>query len=179
MIYKHKKSKKAVSSMVGYVLLITFGIILSVIAFNYLKTYIPRAMPECPDATSIFIKDYSCNMTTGQLNITLKNNGRFNYAGYYAHAARFANESIARINLVKNFTNSTDKEAVVQANTYILFSAGNANKMKPGAETTQMFNISTPIERIEITPLRFQQEGKSFRIVSCGKSKTKEEVICT
>lgn len=164
--------------MVGYVMLITFGIILSVIVFNYLKTYVPKNIAECPDATSIFIKEYSCNLTAEQLNITLKNNGRFNYAGYYIHAAKYLNQTIATINLVENFINSSDQESRAEANTYIMFSIGNENKMKPGRESEQLFSLNSSIELIEITPIRFQKEGNTIRFISCGKSKTREEIIC-
>lgn len=173
-----QKNKRGVSSMVGYVMLITFGIILSVIVFNYLKTYVPKTVAECPDSTSIFIKEYSCDMATGQLNITLKNNGKFNYAGYYIHAAEYLNRSIATINLVENFTGSRDGESVDRSNAYIMFSEGNVNKMKPGRESEQYFSINLPLEIVEITPIRFQEEGNTVRFISCGKSKTREEIIC-
>lgn len=164
--------------MVGYVMLITFGIILSVIVFNYLKTYVPKTIAECPDATSIFIKEYNCDLAAQQINITLKNNGKFNYAGYYIHAAEYLNQTIATINMVDDFVNSSDGESRAEASTYIMFSVGNENKMKPGYQSEQYFSINSSVEIIEITPIRFQKEGNTVRFISCGKSKTREEIIC-
>ncbi|NCN51480.1 hypothetical protein GW931_00510 [archaeon] len=172
-----KKNKKAISAMVGYVMLITFGIIMSVIVYNYLKTYVPKDLADCPDGTSIFVKEYTC--VDGWLNITLKNNGKFNYAGYYIHGANYSNQTIATINLVKNFYNSSDGLAQPRVDSYILFTAGNENYMKPKTEVYHSFLLDNNLELIEITPVRFQQEGNSVRFVSCGKSKTREEIICS
>ena len=54
--------KKGVSAIVGYVLLISFGVVMSVIVYSYLKTYTPKDALTCPDGVSIFLKDYITNV---------------------------------------------------------------------------------------------------------------------
>jgi len=41
------RNKKAVSAIIGYVLLVTMGIVMSVIVYNYLKTYVPADALDC------------------------------------------------------------------------------------------------------------------------------------
>lgn len=170
------KNKKGISSIIGYVLLITFGLIMAVIGYNYLKTYVPRDMIECPDGTSIFIKDYECNSTT--LEITIKNNGKFNYAGYYIHAANTTEQEVATINLANNFEKDIENEATNISGTHIMFSP-DENKMIPKREVTHIFTLDNNIEILELTPVRFQKEGSTRRFVSCSGMKTREEVECS
>lgn len=170
-------NKKGVSEIVGYVLLIAIGIILAVIAYSYLKTYVPRNASECPSGVSLFIKEYSCSENS--INITLKNNGRFNVDGFYIHAANTTAQRVATINLVKNFKGSSTGNSMIIENTYILINSGNITQSFPPAEeVTYYFELPYPVKIIEITPLRFQNYTSSKRITSCGKSVTREEIEC-
>ena len=170
------KNRRGLSAIIGYVLLVTFGLIMAVIAYSYLKTYVPKDLAECPDGTSIFVKDYDCS--DGVLTILLKNSGRFNYAGYYIHAANNTSQKVATINLAEGFINSSDPDARVIQKSYILFSLSDENKMVPKKEITHQFNLDNDIEILEITPVRFQEEGATKRFVSCSSSKTREEIVC-
>lgn len=172
------KNKKALSAMVGYVLLITFGIILSVIVYNYLQTYVPKDLLECPDGVSILIKDYSCQ--GDDLNITFKNNGKFNYAGYFIHGANETDAQIATLNLANNFLNSTGEEPARSIpSSYVSFSYEDNDFMKPQNETVHLFDLnSTGVVLIEITPVRFQEIKGKERFVSCGNAKIREEISC-
>lgn len=77
------KSKKAVSEMVGYVLLIVIAISVSILVYAFLSS-LPWIKPEaCPDDTSLMIEDYSCY---GKIfNLTVKNNGLHSLDGFYIH----------------------------------------------------------------------------------------------
>ena len=75
--------KKGVSLMIGYVLLITLAIVMGIVAYNWMKTYLPREPTQCPDGASIFIKEAAFDEGTSQLTLTIKNNGRFNNKTYY------------------------------------------------------------------------------------------------
>lgn len=173
-----RKKRKGVSAIVGYVLIITFGIIMAAIVYNYLKTYVPKDLLDCPESVSIFIKDYECQ--DGMLNITLKNNGKFNYAGYYIHGANNTNQKVATINLVENFVNSSNLQARNVKDSYIMFSMRDENLMTPGTEIEHYFKTTSNLQVIEITPVRFQKDGNIMRFVSCGKSsKIREEIICS
>ncbi|MBN2880415.1 hypothetical protein JXM83_00010 [Candidatus Woesearchaeota archaeon] len=171
-----KENKRGISAIIGYVLLVTFGLIMAVVAYNYLKTYVPKDLVECPDGTSIFIKDYNCVGNT--LEITIKNNGKFNYAGYYIHAANTTAQKIATINLAEYLIDSDDKNARNVSGSYIMFSAIDDNLMIPQKESKHIFNLPHDIAILELTPVRYQQEGNTLRFVSCSNAKTKEEIIC-
>jgi len=93
-----RKNKKAISAMIGYILLISIAVVMSVIIFTWLKTYIPKAALECPDTTSLFIKNYTC-VEGGELNLTIRNNGNFNVAGYFIRVANVSGQELATIDL--------------------------------------------------------------------------------
>tara|TARA_Y100000310_G_scaffold310427_1_gene355661 strand:- start:1584 stop:2837 length:1254 start_codon:yes stop_codon:yes gene_type:complete len=82
-ISKKLGSKKAVSIMISYVLLITIAIIMSIIVFSYLR-YIANVEPviDCKDGTSIVLEDYICDKDAGTIILSLRNNGRFNVYGF-------------------------------------------------------------------------------------------------
>ena len=67
--------------MIGYVLLVVIAIVMSMIVFQYIRTYVPKDIVECPGGISVFIQEakYDCDADT--LEVTIKNNGRFNVAG--------------------------------------------------------------------------------------------------
>jgi len=81
------KEKRAISNMVGYVILISITIGLSVLVYNWLSFYIGEDdIPECSDGVNIIIRSYECYATssesTGRLTVVLKNKGRFSVDGY-------------------------------------------------------------------------------------------------
>lgn len=171
------KNKKAVSAIIGYVLLITFGIILSAIVYNYLKTYVPKDLIECPEGASIFLKDYSCS--GGILNLTLKNNGRFNLAGYYIHYSNNTEQDIATKNMAGNFQQDTATNSTSVAGSYILFDFMNENSMSAGKEFYHVFNYSQAPAFIELTPVRFENYNGKIRFASCGNARVKEVLDCS
>lgn len=168
------KNKKAVSAVIGYVLLITFGIIMGVIVYNYLKTYVPQDALKCPEGAGIVLQDYDCS--SGQLNITLKNNGRFNLAGFFIHASNNTEQEIATIDLSQNL--DTNESGETYGNSVVV-ELGNVNFMTPGEENGYVFdNIPSNIWLIEFTPARFQEENNKVRFVSCGEAKITEKINC-
>ena len=84
------KRKRALSNVVGYVLLISITISLSVLVYGWLKFYVSEDNIEtCPDGVNIIIRDYECNSSPigedpnrGYLSVTLKNKGLFKVDGY-------------------------------------------------------------------------------------------------
>ena len=48
-------SKKGISIMIGYILLITMSIIISGVVFQWAKTYVPADPIECPSVVSVFV----------------------------------------------------------------------------------------------------------------------------
>ena len=168
------KNKKGVSTIIGYVLLITFGIIMSIIVYSYLKSYVPKEALQCPDGVSVFLKEYNCNSTV--VNVTLKNNGRFNFAGYYIHATTSPTQELATLDLAANFSNESGQYLFGNS---IIFSLGDVNVMKPNIEQTTHFALDQNIYSLEIIPVRFQEVENQNRFISCGNAKIKETLTCT
>lgn len=172
-----KRDKKGLSPIVGYVILITLGIIMSSIAYTYLKTYVPQEEIDCPDGVSIFVKDYSC--AGGQLNITMKNNGKFDLAGYFIRAKNDSRFDIATINLAPGFINSSDGEARALDNSYIVYSIGKDNFFTSRIETEHWFTLTAPnVDEIEITPVRYELINNKKRFSVCKNTKITESITC-
>lgn len=87
-LFRLNKRKTALSNIVGYVLLISITISLSVLVYGWLKFYVSEDDIEmCPDGVNIIIKDYECIPSPiggddGYLTVTLKNKGLFTVDGY-------------------------------------------------------------------------------------------------
>ena len=164
-------TRKGVSLMVGYVLLITLAIVMGIVAYNWMKTYLPRDSAECSDGVSVFIKDYACS--ADQLTLTLKNNGRFDIAGYLIRVGN-TTEVVATRNLTGNRRNLTSGEII--ANGAIIYFGGQ-NFLKPEGERISIFNNLiniNGINLIEITPVRLQQEENREKLMICTKSILKD-----
>jgi hypothetical protein len=79
-------NRKAVSIMVGYVLLIAIAVALSTAVFFYLKLYLPDERPECNVDIKLMIDYASCykNLDGNQLiDINITNRGFFKVEGAY------------------------------------------------------------------------------------------------
>lgn len=167
------RNKKAISIMIGYILLVSMAVAISIFVYSWVKTYVPRDLPDCPDGTSLSIKNVSC--VGLNLDLILENNGRFNIAGYFIHATEIDNpEILATVDLSSKI--SSGGTALRNS---ILFAEGDSNSMIPNEERAVAFvDLTSQIYTIEITPLRFQEEENRKRLVSCGEAKTKETVSC-
>lgn len=169
--------RKGVSLMVGYVLLITLAIVMGIVAYNWMKTYLPRDAVECPDGVSVFIKDYSCS--SDQLSLTLKNNGRFDIEGYLIRVGNTM-EAVATRDLTQGLKNLDSGEVI--ANGVIVY-LGGENSLKAGNEKTSIFsnlvNING-INLIEITPVRLEKGENREKIIICTNSILKDALSsCT
>jgi len=164
--------KKGISIMVSYVLLIVFVIIIGAIVYQWLKTYVPAQALECPDGVSLFIKDADFDSSDSQLIITLRNNGRFNLAGYFIHVTNSSDQELPTIDL-SGYLNDTDGPGKIHGNSVLFFDeiAENPNLFTPGSEESYFFDIPSSIGEphlIRITPTRFQDVDERQRFVSCG-----------
>ena len=152
-------NKNAVSNLIGYVLLISITIGLSVFVYNWLRFYVSEeAVEQCPDTVNVIIKDYNCTSgTNGFLNITLKNKGLFSVDGY-----------TLRVH------DSIDAEFGF----YILTDTG--APIAPGEENTTIYSFSesyddknfTDITLVEVQPFLIEM-GK----INC-KSYASQKIIC-
>jgi len=161
--------------MIGYVLLITFAIIMAGGIYTWMKTYVPNEIYHCPEGTSIFVKDYSCSNET--MNITLKNNGRFDIAGIFIHISDDPNAEVATFDLVGGIS-----EGGIQAQNALIFEAGSDNSMIPGNENSLQFDLDSIFAGrpylVEIIPVRFQEEDGKTKFVSCSNSEVAQDLSC-
>ncbi len=173
---KMLKNKKAVSAMIGYILLVAFAIVMGGIIYNWMKSYVPKESLQCPDGTSMFLTEVEC--ANSVLDLKFKNNGRFDLAGYFIRGAK-AGEEVA--------TNDLSLKVVqrggIKNGNAILFSQGE-NSLKPGETNIGKFNLSdysaeNEIKMIEIIPIRFQVVENKKQIVACSNAQVKEVFDCS
>ena len=164
-------SKKGISVIVGYVLLVSMTLALSVLVFNWLKFYVqPSEIDECSDDVNIIINGYECYQSRisgrdGNFSVTLKNKGLFTVDGY---SLKFHTEDYAEFGF------------------YIFNSTG--SKLKPGESVTSEYNFSDyigpgeefldknafhTVSLIEIQPFMNDDEGN----MSC-QSYTIQKITC-
>jgi len=178
------KNKKALSVMVGYILLITFGIVLSIIVYTYLKTYLPKEFPKCPEGVSLFIEELNCTQNSTsenfELNLTLKNNGKFNLAGYFIHATNESSQEIATIDLSQKVVQKTPVPAIVGNSVIFTKTSEDVNFLKPNNQVTHYFiNITQNLSQIEIIPIRYETKTANSKLASCGDAIILEKVACS
>ncbi|MCF7910667.1 hypothetical protein K9L16_03275 [Candidatus Pacearchaeota archaeon] len=163
------QSKKAVSPIIGYILLISIAITLSVIAYGYMKTFVPKDQVACPDGTSLFIQEYS--YTYPSLEIDFRNNGRFGIAGFYIKATTDPEQDIATKDLA-NFLISGG----TQVDKIILFNASEQNSLSPGDIKNLRFAIDEPVYKIELIPIRYEDAGGRQTLTSCTRAVIRENL---
>lgn len=149
------KTKKAMSIMIGYVLLISAAVFMSFIVYAWMKSYIPQEKPECPDDVSIVITDIT--VESQKLKVSIKNTGLFSIHGY----------------ILTGFTE--DGDVVSLSEGYYYFKAPcDPDQPNNNAEFPQNTGENTvSIKRIEIIPIRSEkneEETKDF-VAVCGDAK--------
>ena len=139
-----KKNKKGISVIVGYVLLIALGIVMSVIVYSYLRTYVPKEPVACPEETSIAIRDFICNNNSYSLNLTLRNNGNFNVNGFFIYGTTTPTQELAVQDLsVLTNNNSNVSETGRYGNSVRFYNI--KNSFAPGEERTANFTLDYPV----------------------------------
>ncbi len=170
------KNRKGLSEMVGYILLISMTIILSLMVYGWLKTYVPTKSVECTDGASLFMQDFNYTCNTNTLNLTLKNNGRFDLAGYFIHATTNISQALA----VTDLSAATPRGSggIVS---YWTGGTQDYNPINAGSTMKDGFNLSGigRIYSIEIVPMRYELINNRNRPVSCSSGKISEKLSCT
>ena len=172
-------NKRGVSVLIGYVLLVVFVVIMAAIVFNWLRTYVPAESLNCPDSVSLFIKEYTLDCDANTLNLTMKNNGRFSYAGFFIHASNESGQEVATIDF-SQYLKEKIGEIIKLGNSVIYIGDGD-NIIKPGNESGAVFNFSSTlgnISSVTLVPTRFQVEKGRNRLVSCNTGKLTQEIQC-
>ncbi len=165
------REKRGVSVMVGYVLLVTFAVIIGVITYAWIKTYVPTESLECADGVSVFLENAEFNPISKNLTVTLNNNGRFNLDGYFVHIANESGQEIPNID-ISEYLFETSASGKLLGNSI-------RKEMRPNQGSTNIFSlpeeIGTPL-RISITPFQDRVFGNRERLVVCGDSKVTQNV---
>src|SRR3989344_2961147 len=174
-MFSQIKHKKAVSVIIGYVMLVSFVIVLGIIVYSWMKTYVPKDELNCPDGTSIFIKSYECSSNT--LTLHLSNNGKSKIGASFIYVTNLPQKELATIALSRN---TTDELSIIRP-TGIKFSGlESGNLLKPNDEETEIYDLTglDAIYSVEILPIRWQEEKNKLRLVSCKDVKIKESIQC-
>ena len=169
------KSKKGVSVIIGYVLLVTFAVVIGLIVFQWMKSYVPQDDLVCPDGVSLFINNYECS--SNMLTLNLKNNGKFDIGGYFIYATDSPEEKLATIDISKN---NTDSYARIKPIGIKFGTIVPGNSLEPDEEETDIYNLTgiNNIYSIEILPIRWQTERNRNILVSCTDAKIREIISC-
>jgi hypothetical protein len=163
------KQKKAISVIVGYVLLITISLALSMLVYVWMKRQTPAITTECPDTLSLMIQDYICNNETNTLNLTIKNNGLYNIQGAII---KVSNSSMLPIYpLIFKESIPIDKIKNLSNIEYQFIGDLNASGSNP---TTLIFDYSIHNKLTEISILPLYYEGKE-KIV-CSSQEVKQDL---
>ena len=156
---------------------------MSVVVFQWLRTYVPKEAPKCSEGTSLLIREISYDCTNGRLSVDVKNNGRFSINGYFIHASNKSDlEQVSIIDLSPKII-VQNKETIYLGS--VEFSNVEENNLLPGGTHSTLFNVADycpcagkAITKIEIIPTRIQEiEGKT-RFVSCSDAKVEETLTC-
>ena len=164
-----RMSKKGLSIMIGNVLLVTAAIVIGVVVYQWMKTYLPTEVPDCPDGVSFFIKA-SCE--GGNLSVVVQNNGRFSIGGYFIRTKENSEQELATIDISNLTSEGKNKGGMV------LFGGG-INSLTPSKENQNDYVLGTQeVLSIELIPLRYQEEDNRMKITICGQAQVRDEVVC-
>jgi hypothetical protein len=152
------KTKKAITELIAYVLLIGLAITLSILVYNWLRFYVmPYEAKACPDGVSLILQEYSCS--AGKINITVKNKGLFKIDGYLVK--------------VNNETDYSGKPKGLPV--HLLDSVLLQNPLNPSDMHSKEWDYKTSFVRIveiEIEPFRIDN-GKT---IYCDKAIIKQTI---
>lgn len=153
------KSKKGISEIVSYTLLIIIAVAVSVLVFSFLRSYIPKYQtPECPTDINIDVRDIICS--SRNLEITLSNKGLFSI-----------DAAFVRLN-----PPGREVKSLVAGDSLIEFE----NPLIPGNITTieVALNSYTPGAgfRIEVQPARFNEKNE---LAACENLAIQKNLTCS
>ncbi len=178
MSLQARQDKRGISLVIGYILLIGISIVMSIIVYQWLKTYVPTEALECDEGTSLFISDisYQCAVGNEILSITVKNNGKFSVNGYYIHVTDDPDAELAAIDLSGNIMEGGNEYGSTKS---IEFSG--KNFLIPEEEIPSSFDVTdygSTLVKVEIIPTRRQEIDNKDRLVSCGNAKIEKTFEC-
>ncbi len=171
-----RKNRKGLSIVISYVLLIAVSITVSILVYQFLKTYVPKDTVTCADGTSLLVNDISCSSST--LSVTVTNSGRFGINGYYIHVSTSPSQQLAAIDLSGKI-----KSGGASYGGSVAFS-NTENSLSPGSTQVSTFDVTgmgMNFYTVEITPTRQEVIDNVKRFATCSDAKTtwKDTVTCS
>jgi hypothetical protein len=161
-------SKKAVSEMVSYVLLVIIAVGVSVGVYNFLSVYTPKDHATCSTDVRLILQSYTCN--SGNLTLNLLNKGVFKVDAVYI---RFGEQS----RKVKDLINSNSNQG---GGLYFTTFVGNNNPgLNPGSSATKSFLLPIdPVKKygVEIEPAVFSESND---LALCPQATITQEIACS
>jgi len=151
---------------------------MSILVYQWMKTYVPTDSVKCPEGTSLFIKSVTYNCAAKTLSLTFQNNGKFGIDGYFIHVSDKPNEELATIDISGKLTGGGS----ISGNS-VRFSDTIENSLSPedlhntGISTFNVASYGT-LYKVEIIPTRMDVINNKKRFVSCGESKVEEQLKC-
>jgi hypothetical protein len=175
---KQKKSKKGVSVIVGYVLLITFSVFLGVIVYKLIKSWVPVETLRCPDGTSLLIESYNYDCDLEFITLNIANDGKFNVGGYFIRATDSPDLTMGNVEL-----STLNMDINSRLNPGVKFGSYTAkNSLKPNMVEEDSYDLSSLDNRIyliEIIPIIWKTQERKMRLVSCEEVVLRKPVECS
>jgi hypothetical protein len=174
----HLQTKKAVSPIIAYVLLIGIGLTLATITFQLLKTYVPKDAIECPSSVSARITNSSCtlNERNYEIEILIQNNGLFKFSGFYSYYGKDIEKRIAETNLAQ-YSIETNKYTNMRGENIYL-----TNPLNPDQEILLKFII--PVSEgeekmiVELTPFQLEVIKSKTQLAACTQARINQIINC-
>ena len=166
------KNKNGLSEIVGYVLLITFAVIMGAIVYAWMNSYLFTEKNECPEDVSLIIKSYTYDCFTPvseKLNIEFQNKGLFNISAFKIRGSTDANKERATIEILPSDNSNTG---------YHIFQKPLSPNGEPQTKTINFDKTehgNTDLTFVEITPYVFE-DGKAN---ICTNAMIKQKVECS
>lgn len=168
-----KLSRKAVSEMVSYVLLVIIAVGVSVAVYNFLSVYTPKDHASCSNDVRVVLQSYTCQSGSEKnITLTLLNKGVFKVDAVYI---RFG----AQDRKVKDLINNGN-------DLYFSTLVGNNNPgLNPGASAVKSFNsenlknvpLSSPgVYGVEIEPAVFSESND---LALCPQATITQDIVCS
>ena len=154
-------------------MLIVFAIIISVVTYTWLKSYVPVESLSCPDGVSVFLKD--ATQDGQQLSLTLRNNGRFNLTGFFAYATNKSDQELENIDLSRYLNKAYGGDQL--ANSVVFYNG--EELFEPNDEEVYVFDIPTEVGElysIRVVPTRYQDVDGKEKFVSCTNARVTQIV---
>lgn len=174
----HLQTKKAVSPIIAYVLLIGIGLALATITFQVLKTYVPVEQIECPASVSARIINSNCTLEGGKykINLILQNNGLFKFSGLYAYYGKNIENKIAGENLGEHLIQTQDYTSMRGEGIFL------NQELNPNQEVVIKFEI--PQDKgetkmlLELTPFQIEIIDKKTQLAACSQARINQIINC-